>query len=142
MADQDKEREPIKITDRRSFTAAGERREGTRPDESVAESATIQGAGFELRRESAPKTSKTDPEVDFNSFVLSLASTAFIHLGEVEDPVTHKKETNPLAARQIIDIIDMLYAKTRGNLEPGEEQFVQEILYELKMKFAQNASSS
>jgi hypothetical protein len=79
--------------------------------------------------------------VDFSSFVLSLTSTAFIHLGDMEDPVTRTRSVHLPAARQMIDIIDMLRAKTKGNLEPQEAEFIDQVLYELKMRYAEKASS-
>jgi hypothetical protein len=142
----DNETEPLKVTDRRTFTPSGDRRQadvsdGTAsgsPEEQEAE--TLKGPDFELRREAPTPETGAPPEVEFNSFILSLASTAFIHLGELEDPVTHTQEINVPAARQLIDIIDMLHAKTRGNLEPKEEEFMQGILYELRMKYSEKAS--
>jgi hypothetical protein len=78
--------------------------------------------------------------VEFSSFILSLASTAFIQLGELEDPVTHRIEQNLEGARQMIEILDMLRAKTQGNLDAQELEFLTGVLYELKLKFARKAS--
>ena len=144
MAKDDEERGRIKVTDRRAFTNSGERRvpdetpgAPARPAEAKADS--VRGEGFELRRPPEAPPPGQEPEVSFTSFVLSLASTAFIHLGEMEDPVTGTRSMNPPAARQIIDIIEMLHAKTRGNLDPKEEEFLRSIIVELKMTFARRA---
>jgi len=145
VARDDEERGKIKVTDRRAFTHSGERRT---PDEEPATTPApgeprprpVQGEGFELRRTpEAPAHPERDPEVNFTSFILSLASTAFIHLGEMEDPVTGARSVNPPAARQIIDIIEMLRARTQGNLDAKEEEFLRSILAELKMTFARRA---
>ena len=81
-----------------------------------------------------------DPEsrecaIDFSAFVLSLATTAMSHLGEVPDPTTGKRELNLEGAKQIIDILCMLKDKTRGNLTNDEEQMIEHFLYELRMKY-------
>lgn len=129
------DKEPIKVTDRRSFTADGKRRlpepeEPVRPDPPHA---AVKGEGFEMHEPSTPA-------VDFGSFILSLASSAFVHLGEVPDPVTRKVEVNLEGARQMIDLIDMLRAKTQGNLEPREQELVEGLLYELRLKYADVAA--
>lgn len=136
-------KEPIKVTDRRSFTLEGERRapEETETSSSEASGTTrVQGEGFELRRPPQPAAPASAQAVDFSSFILSLTSTAFIHLGEMEDPVTHKVELHLEAARQMIDIIDMLHQKTKGNLDHQEEEFISGVLFELKMRYAEKAS--
>lgn len=148
VARDDEERGKIKVTDRRSFTTTGERRvpeDSSRSTASPAGSSPgtspVQGEGFELRRPAeAPPGQAADPEVSFTSFILSLASTAFIHLGEMEDPVTGVRAVNPPAARQIIDIIEMLHTRTRGNLDAKEDEFLRSIIAEMKMTFAHKAS--
>jgi len=142
MSAEEKKKEPIKVTDRRSFTPEGERRASVEPEE---EKSPVLGEGFEIRRETQPEPqepSDRTAQVDFISFILSLTSTAFIQLGEVEDPVQGSRGVDLEGARQMIDIIDMLHEKTRGNLEPQEEKFMERILFELKVKFSQAASSA
>jgi len=140
MSAEEKKKEPIKVTDRRSFTPDGERRASVEPEEK----SPVLGEGFEIRREKppeGPESSERPAQVDFISFILSLTSTAFIQLGEVEDPVQGSRGVDLEGARQMIDIIDMLHEKTRGNLEPQEEKFMERILFELKVKFSQAAST-
>ena len=145
MTDKEK-KEPIKVTDRRAFTPEGERRspsEDERHARPEPESpSTVKGEGFELRRPASSSTPQAAQQaVDFSSFILSLTSTAFIHLGEMEDPVTHQVQVQLEAARQMIDIIDMLHEKTKGNLDPQEEEFISGILFELKMRYSQKAGA-
>jgi len=73
--------------------------------------------------------------VTFSTFVLSLNTAALVHLGELPDPITNKKEVNLTLAKQTIDTLEMLRVKTQGNLTPDEEKLLQTILYELKLKF-------
>jgi len=73
--------------------------------------------------------------VTFSTFILSLNTAALVHLGEIPDPVTQKKEVNLTLAKQTIDTLEMLRIKTQGNLTPDEEKLLQTIIYELKLKF-------
>ena len=78
---------------------------------------------------------KMECTIDFSAFVLSLATTAMSHLGEVPDPSTGYRETNLDGAKQIIDILCMLKEKTSGNLSGEESQMMEHFLYELRMKY-------
>lgn len=75
------------------------------------------------------------PPVSFESFVLSLGTATLVALGEIENPVTKKKEKDLTSARQHIDILEMLMAKTSGNLSPQEQSLLSEVLYATRMKF-------
>lgn len=73
--------------------------------------------------------------IDFSAFVLSLATAAMSHLGEVPDPATGKTGTSLEGAKEIIDILCMLKDKTRGNLTDEEGRMLEHFLYELRMKY-------
>lgn len=74
----------------------------------------------------------------FTAFVLSLASTAAIHFGDLPDPVTGRpSEPNLDAAAQMIEILSLLEEKTRGNLMAEERQFLEQVLYELRLRFVE-----
>ena len=75
------------------------------------------------------------PEVTFSTFVLSLASSALVHLGEVPNPETGGTERNEALARNAIDVLTMLEDKTRNGLTPEESTLIRDVLYELRMKF-------
>lgn len=72
-------------------------------------------------------------EIDFLSFVMSLATSALLHLGETEGGAAAPVDL-PLA-KQTIDIIGMLREKTRGNLTSEEERVVEGVLYDLRMRY-------
>lgn len=79
-----------------------------------------------------------DEAINFPAFVLSLAHTAAVHFGDVPDPVTGQTaETNLPAAQQMIDILALLEAKTRGNLTAEERQLLEQLLYELRLRFVE-----
>ncbi|MBZ5535498.1 MAG: DUF1844 domain-containing protein [Acidobacteriia bacterium] len=71
----------------------------------------------------------------FETLVLSLSSTAMVQLGLVPDPATNQPEPNLPAARQTIDILEILQQKTKGNLDESESKLLDNILYELRMTF-------
>jgi len=80
------------------------------------------------------------PDLSFTAFVVSLASTAAIHFGDLPDPATG--QLSPLnldGAAQMIEILAMLDQKTRGNLTAEERQLLEQILYELRMRFVDAA---
>lgn len=72
---------------------------------------------------------------DFNFFITTLALQAAISLGEMENPATNKKEENLPQAKFIIDTLDMLKQKTKGNLSEKETETLDNILYELRMQY-------
>jgi len=86
--------------------------------------------------------------LSFAGFVLSLAHTTAVHLGDVPDPVSGTAgEVKLDAAFQMIEILGLLEEKTRGNLTAEERQLLEQLLYELRMRFmevqkAQTASQS
>jgi len=112
------------VTDRRSFSDAG--------------GAPVPApAGGE---EPAPQTAADAhadglPAVDFHTFVLSLGSSALLHLGELEHPEGGKVEIDLPMAKHTIDILSMLEEKTKGNLTSAEEKLMQGLLYDLRLRY-------
>jgi Domain of unknown function (DUF1844) len=84
---------------------------------------------------------QSEPELSFTAFVLSLASTAAIHFGDLADPVSGQPgELNLEGARQMIEILGLLEQKTRGNLTAEERQILEQVLYELRLRFVDASS--
>ena len=78
----------------------------------------------------------TEPfQVDFSTFIMSLTSSAFYHLGDMPDPSTGKKEVNLPAVQQTIDMLIMLREKTKGNLKEDEKKLLEQLVYELQVKY-------
>ncbi|MFA7463358.1 MAG: DUF1844 domain-containing protein [Anaerovoracaceae bacterium] len=106
-------------------TAEGE--EGTKKGEAGADLKS------EDRREQRPV------KIDFEGFIFSLYTSAMLHFGDMPDPITGKREKNLNAAKQMIDIMGMLEEKTRGNLTKEEENTLEALLYELRMRFVKES---
>lgn len=74
--------------------------------------------------------------VTFTTLVLSFATTAAVHFGDVGDPTTGEKgRVNLGGARQMIDMLGMLQEKTKGNLTAEEATILERVLFELRMRF-------
>ena len=74
------------------------------------------------------------PAIDFTTFLLSLASSVLMHLGELEAPEGAEALNLPLA-KQTIDILGLLANKTRGNLTAEEDKLLTHLLYDLRLKY-------
>ena len=73
----------------------------------------------------------------FQGLVVSLAAATMQHLGKTLNPATRKIEQNLPAAQATIDMLDMLEAKTRGNLGEAETKLLKGILAELKLNYVE-----
>lgn len=94
----------------------------------------------EREREALKKQGKAIPEAaDFGFFMATLAIQASICLGQIENPATNQKEENLPQAKLIIDTLDMLKQKTKGNLTKEESEALDSLLYELRMQYVSKA---
>ena len=75
------------------------------------------------------------PKVTFSAFILSLASSGLVQLGEVPNPETGEIGENILMAKHTIDVLTMLHAKTKACLDAEESRLLEGLLYELRMKY-------
>lgn len=75
------------------------------------------------------------PEVDFITFVYSLASAAMVHLGEMADPESGQTVASLPLAKHTIDTLAMLEDKTRNNLAEDEAKHLGDILAHLRMLY-------
>ncbi|MBI5017111.1 MAG: DUF1844 domain-containing protein [Deltaproteobacteria bacterium] len=104
--------------------------------------------GLNLEGEPADKTGRTAtpnacgpprsgslPPVDFEGFLLGLGQTALVHLGEMPEPQSGARCPDLEQARHTIDLLDLLEAKTRGNLSEEESTLLQYLLSDLKLRY-------
>lgn len=82
------------------------------------------------------------PGIDFVTFVLSLSHSAYLHLGDAPNPLSGQLERNLTMARQTIDLLSLLEQKTQGNLTGEEERVLEQVLYELRLRYLEVTRSS
>ncbi len=73
----------------------------------------------------------------FGQFIISLATSAYMHLGLVPGPDGKPSETNLPLAQQTIDILGMLETKTQGNRTAQENALMDQLLSELRMRYVE-----
>lgn len=122
----------VKVSDRRRFTTEGDERPGVT---SQSDAPSKEGAKDLPIEEKHEGETQTLSEVDFSTFILSLATSAQVHLGAIPNPATGKQEKELSLAKQMIDIIGMLEEKTKGNLVDTEGRLLQHILFDLRMMY-------
>ena len=133
-------KEPLKVFDRRKFTADGARREGV----DIPEPAPPPKAPQEPAPEAVGETPEAEagpgpaPQMShaFALLVQELAQSCAVSLG-LPDPVSGGTRVDLQAANLYIDFLEALQEKTRGNLAPPEKQLLDEGLFQLKMLYAQ-----
>ena len=128
----------FKVTDRRSFTDEAEPRdEAPEPPSAPASGpAPANAAGV-----TAEPPTAAFPPVDFHTFVLSLGSSALLHLGEIENPNDGASQKDLPLAKHTIDILAMLEEKTKGNLSTAEERLMESLLYDLRLRYVEKSKA-
>lgn len=74
-------------------------------------------------------------KIDFSNFILSLNTSALIHLGDIPDPQSRERIYDIQSAKQTIDILELLKTKTDGNLDSEEFKLLDDVIYDLRMKY-------
>jgi hypothetical protein len=122
------------VKDKRALDEKGELKE--EKEEAAAKVKEKEGKKEEPKEEAerAPL-----PEVNFNSLIFSLSSSALLHLGEIADPQSGEKKKDIALAKHTIDTIAMLKEKTQGNLTGEEEKFLDSILTDLRWRYVKAA---
>ncbi len=124
------------VKDKRKFSV-----DGTPKPEREAPPPEPEGEhkGAKPQQEKQPAGEIPLPEITFSSFIFSLSSSALLHFGLVADPLTQKRERNLPLAKQTIDILGILRDKTKGNLTHEEEQLIDTILYDLRIRYVEES---
>jgi hypothetical protein len=126
--------EDFKVTDRRAH-----KEQADVPEQEPSPSAVSQAQADEQAGKGAFQGC-TMPQVCFATFVLSLSSSALVHLGEIPDPENGKNMQNIVLAKHTIDILAMLQEKTKGNLDAEESKLLKDMLFELRMHYVRKSS--
>ena len=137
MADEESKQagKGFTVQDRRRFSPeTGEVRE-----DAPEQQAETQPKASEERREPSGFSASAEalPEINFSTFVIGLSTQALMHLGEIANPMSGKVEIDVPTAKQMIDILALLKDKTRGNLNASEDRLMEDILFDLRMKYVE-----
>ena len=138
MAEEEEKQEGkgFTVQDRRRFSPeTGEARETSEEPKGFTPSSASEGSNESQSK--TPPLEESLPEINFSTFIISLSTQALMHLGEIRNPMSGEGETDVPVAKQMIDILGMLREKTRGNLDPGEQRLMEDILFDLRMKYVE-----
>jgi hypothetical protein len=129
----------IRVIDRRSFTSDGDRRQpdSTPVEEPSPAQATPPAAGETDSKSAATATGGGEavPSAHFQNLVLNLARQAAAHLGAAPSPLSGQVEVDLDAAQHIIDLLNALQQKTRGNVTQEEKEMIEGLIGDLQMQF-------
>ena len=142
------EEESFKVTDRRGREQDGES-SGPGPGPTVPPS-TAPGraavdpgsAGQEPGREDSEPPASAQGSVDLQGLFVMFASSALINLGEAADPATGKRLVDLDQAKDAIDLLLLLREKTAGNRTEHESRLLEQILYDVQMRYVRTKSGS
>jgi hypothetical protein len=130
--DEDRGERSFTVSDRR-FSARREAED--RPSESpqAAPSSTERPPQAPSQHNEEQPTAAE--EMNFASFLISLGTQAFMHLGDIPNPMTQQREKDLPAAKQMIDLLGILEGKTKGNLASDEERLLRQLLLDLRLRY-------
>jgi hypothetical protein len=142
---EEKEDKGFVVRDRRKFSQDDSGSEEDKEKVTEAEGKVGKSEGEEkTKAEQAPRQEQERgrgplPEVHFATFIISLSSSALMHLGEIPELESQKSVVDLPLAKQIIDTLAMLQEKTRGNLDPDENRLMNSVLYDLRLRYVQKS---
>jgi hypothetical protein len=144
-------KEPIKVTDRRSFTRDGRRRDPEVDAETEAHPPShgasdgqreVTGEGFTMEPPPHPDESLASQDAAFLNLVVSIYQSGCIHLGLADGEQASKEALDFEAARGTIEMLLALKKKTLGNLSTDEGRILETLLAELQMTYALKVSDA
>jgi hypothetical protein len=137
-----KQDESFRVIDRRPFTSEGELRKEVVEEqerETKREAAKMPAApAGETKSPATPSPAESPKRLSaFENLVRMLGQNAAMVLGAYADPRTGQPMIDPEAARELIDMLDALHEKTKGNLAQEEENLLLDLLGKLKMTYVE-----
>ena len=118
----------FKVTDRRRRT---EDDDGPRPAPAAAEPPQV-----------SPVDLSPAGERSLAGLFMMLASSAVVALGEAPDPLTGQRQVDLAQAADAIDLLILLREKTEGNRSPEENRILEEVLYDLQLRYVHATKTS
>jgi hypothetical protein len=137
-----KQDDSFRVIDRRPFTSEGELRKDVVEEqerEAKVEAAKAPPSMAEKAKAPANATAPDAPKrlPAFENLVRMLGQNAAMVLGGYADPRTGQPMIDPDAARELIDMLDALHEKTKGNLAPEEDDLLLDLLGKLKLTYVE-----
>ncbi len=146
--EEKQERRGFKVDDRRRFTDSGAARSESeeapqpeRPAESAAQASAAPAAAAPTGTTQSARAEVPPFELNFSTFVISLSTQALAHLGEIQNPIDAQMAVDLGAAKQLIDILGILKEKTKGNLDQAEAALLENMLYDLRLRYVERVRS-
>lgn len=141
--DEEDIKQSFVVKDKRRFDSEGNSRDNEVEQGAVTRSAhSGQAAGTKsadtgarTAQQAASSREARAPEINFSSFVMSLATQALMQLGDMPAPEGMDIPVDRVAAKQTIDILAMLQEKSVGNLDDNEKRLIEEVLHNLRMSY-------
>ena len=137
-----KQEESFRVIDRRPFTTDGELRqefvaeqEREAKQEAKKEAAAVPAPAPAASEGLAPAKETPKRSAPFENLIRMLGSNGAMVLGAYTDPRTGQPVIDPDAARELIDMLDAMHEKTKGNLAPEEDSLLLDLLGKLKMTY-------
>ena len=131
------EDETFKVTDRRRRDDIDEAPAAPAPPDPAAPAPRIAPAGS-----ASPGPAPTQGGPDLQGLFIMLASSALVNLGEAADPETGERVLDLEQAREAIDLLSLLRVKTEGNRTEQESHLLEEMLYDLQLRFVRAAKGA
>ena len=131
--DEEQGEKSFTVSDKR-FSARSESGQ-ERPSETPRASTSSAERESPRQPQEGPQSVPGQEDINFTSFVISLGSQAFMHLGEIPNPLTKQREKDLPAAKHMIDLLGILEVKTKGNLADDEERLLRQLLFDLRLRF-------
>jgi uncharacterized protein DUF1844 len=141
---EQKPEESFRVIDRRPFTNEGELRQEVveEQEREARQEAKKEAAATPQPAPAGAGEGKTPPAADtpkrspaFENLIRMLGSNAAMVLGGYADPRTGQPVIDPDAARELIDMLDALHEKTKGNLAPEEDSLLLDLNGKLKLTY-------
>jgi hypothetical protein len=124
------EKKGFQVVDKRRFDSGGNERTEPAPNKTASD--TTQQIAGDFRMESSDTGA---PEVNFSSFVMSLATQAMVQLGQMPSPEGMEIPVDIESGKGTIDILGMIQQKTLGNLSKEEARFLEDVLHTLRVSY-------
>ena len=138
-----KQDDSFRVIDRRPFTSDGDlRKDVVEEQEREAKVEAAKAPPSAPEKKAAADAPAADADAPkrlpaFESLVRMLGQNAAMVLGAYADPRTGQPMIDPDAARELIDMLDALHEKTKGNLAPEEDNLLLDLLGKLKMTYVE-----